>query len=239
MADSPKVPLGDKPGTNWVERTGALKPHATNWIYRVAEHLKGKGYPDGHAIAIAVNAAKYLCHSGDVKLPGKQDVNPGSRAEACAALAKWNSARARAKATNLTAYEQFKAIDLTAHWIGRIIDLTVESEPSGVIDLAFNPDEPRDELGKWRRLVGKLEDLKVGDTHKVSRSFSVTKLKQTGVRKYRVTMKGASHGRAAGDQHIYEDTVVDAADAALGISPSEAAHQVRAIRAGRAEPRRP
>lgn len=125
VADSPKVALADKPGvSNWVERTGALKPHSTNWIYRVAEHLKGKGYPDGHAIAIAVNAARYLCKTGDVKLHGHQNVNPGSRAEACAAVAKWDSARAHAKATNLTSYQQMKSIDLAAHWIGRAVDLT-------------------------------------------------------------------------------------------------------------------
>lgn len=127
MADSPKVPLGDKPGVgSWTEKYGALGGKE-NWIRRVAEHLKGKGYPDGHAIAIAVNAAKYLCHSGDVKLPGRQDVNPGSRAEACAALAKWNSAKARAKAaraTDMSSYEQMKSIDLAAHWIGRAVELT-------------------------------------------------------------------------------------------------------------------
>lgn len=127
MADSPKIPLANRPSTtNWVERYNALGGK-TNWIRRTAEHLQGKGMSEGHAIAVAVNAAQRMCESGDTNFPGAQQVNPGSRAEACAAYARWNAAKARAKAaraTNLAAYEEFKSIDLAAHWIGRAVELT-------------------------------------------------------------------------------------------------------------------
>lgn len=99
MADSPKVPWKDKPGkSNWVEKTGALKPKGSNWIRRTAEHLKGKGMPTGQAIATAVNAAKKMCATGKTNLPGAGQVNAVSKAEACAAVAKWEAGKAKTKA---------------------------------------------------------------------------------------------------------------------------------------------
>lgn len=109
-----KVPLTNKPGvTNWVEKYDALPKGS--WIRRAAEHLRGKGMPTGIAIATAVNAAKKMCATGDTNFPGLQQVNPKSRAEACAALATWNAARARARA-DLSA-EQVDAIDLAAGYL--------------------------------------------------------------------------------------------------------------------------
>src|SRR5690606_27483392 len=52
-----------------------------------------------HAIAVAVNAVKKMCATGDVNFPGKQSVNVGSRAEACAAVADWERKKAQARAT--------------------------------------------------------------------------------------------------------------------------------------------
>lgn len=85
---------GDK---NWVEQTGT--GHLPNYIRRIANHLMKKpGYTESRAIAVAVNAAKRMCASGDVNWPGKQSVNPVSRAEACKAVAEWEAKRAQAKA---------------------------------------------------------------------------------------------------------------------------------------------
>ena len=82
---------------NWVEKVGGFPRH--NWIYRCAKHLVADaGMSVGHAIAVAVNAAKKLCASGDLNLPGKQSANPGSRAEACAAVAEWEAMKAKSKA---------------------------------------------------------------------------------------------------------------------------------------------
>ncbi len=95
-----KAPWPDKPGTNnWVERYNALGGK-TNWIRRTAEHLRAefKGNT-GRAIATAVNAAEKMCATGDTNWPGKQSVNPGSRAQACAAVARWNAAKAAARAS--------------------------------------------------------------------------------------------------------------------------------------------
>jgi hypothetical protein len=116
---------------NWVERYGALQPHSSNWIWRAHKHIREKNpeWSQGRAIATAKEAAEKMCREGDTNWPGLQQVNPGSRAEACAALAKWNTARARAKADNnhginLGAYEEFRTIDLTGKRITRLIDLT-------------------------------------------------------------------------------------------------------------------
>lgn len=82
---------------NWVEKVGGFPKH--NWIYRAAKHLHADaGMPIGQAIAVAVNAAKKLCASGDLNFSGTQHANPGSRAEACAAVAEWEAMKARAKA---------------------------------------------------------------------------------------------------------------------------------------------
>lgn len=111
-----KVPLTNKPGvSNWVEDHDALPKGS--WIRRAAEHLHGKGMPTGRAIAVAVNAAKKMCASGDTNAPGLQQVNPKSRAEACAAVAAWNAARAKAKATDTTAATALDQIDLAASYL--------------------------------------------------------------------------------------------------------------------------
>lgn len=79
---------------NWVDQQGGLPPY----IKRIEKHLRQKGHSESSAIAIAVAAAKKMCSSGDTNFPGKQDVNAGSRAEACAAVAQWEKMKAAAKA---------------------------------------------------------------------------------------------------------------------------------------------
>lgn len=75
---------------NWVEKAGGLP----KYIKRIAKHLQEKGMEQSRAIATAVNAAKKMCATGDVNFPGKQEVNPGSKAEACAAVADWEKKKA-------------------------------------------------------------------------------------------------------------------------------------------------
>lgn len=69
------------------------KLHLPPYIRRIKSHLQRKGMTESHAIASAVNAAKKMCSDGDLNFPGHQDVNPGSRAEACAAVAQWKADR--------------------------------------------------------------------------------------------------------------------------------------------------
>lgn len=76
---------------NWVEKAGGLP----RYIKRIAKHLQQKGMDQSRAIATAVNAAKKMCSTGDVNWPGKQQVNAGSRAEACAAVADWEAKKAK------------------------------------------------------------------------------------------------------------------------------------------------
>lgn len=61
--------------------------HLPPYIKRIASHLKKKGMDESRAIATAWNAAKKMCATGDTNWPGHQEVNAGSRAEACAAVA--------------------------------------------------------------------------------------------------------------------------------------------------------
>lgn len=129
-----KVPLLNKPGvTNWVEKFNALPKGS--WIRRAAEHLKGKGMADGHAIATAVNAAEKLCATGDLNWPGIQSANAGSRAEACAAVAVWKAAAARAKADLCApAVAAFALIDLSKVQLGDRPDVR-EPNSADVLEL--------------------------------------------------------------------------------------------------------
>jgi hypothetical protein len=81
---------------NWVDDVGGLP----KYIHRIAEHLKEKGMDESRAIATAVNVVKKMCATGDLNFPGSQNVNPGSRAQACKAVAEWEAKKARAKADN-------------------------------------------------------------------------------------------------------------------------------------------
>jgi hypothetical protein len=76
---------------NWVEKAGGLPPY----IKRIAKHLQAKGKDTSQAIATAVNVVKKMCATGDVNFPGKQQVNAGSQAEACKAVADWEAKKAK------------------------------------------------------------------------------------------------------------------------------------------------
>jgi 2'-5' RNA ligase len=78
---------------NWVEEAGGLPPY----IKRIKNHLQEKGMDESRAVATAKNAAQKMCDTGDTNLPGAQQVNAGSRAEACAAIADWEAKRAKSK----------------------------------------------------------------------------------------------------------------------------------------------
>jgi hypothetical protein len=138
-ADGPKMKLGNKPGkTNWVEKAGGLP----SYIRRIAEHVKGKnpGWDDGRAIAVAVNAAKKMCASGDVNFPGKQNVNAGSRAEACAAVASWESKKGRGKvseaALDVLGGDEFDARRMSVQEHREVIRVVKLLEDGGVEALA-------------------------------------------------------------------------------------------------------
>lgn len=92
------------PGTqNWIERLSPATRAAwhRSIIYRAAVHMhREHGMPVGRAIASAINWARHICRTGDVKQwPGPQQVRPRSRAECCAAVALWQAMRAEARAT--------------------------------------------------------------------------------------------------------------------------------------------
>jgi hypothetical protein len=81
-----RASLDRSPKKNWVERKGGLP----EYIRRIANHLvQEKGFSISHAIATAINAAKKMDRSGDLNWPGRQKVNPKSRAEAKGAVAHW------------------------------------------------------------------------------------------------------------------------------------------------------
>lgn len=87
---------------NWIDRLPAgLK---ARWhrsiVYRAAVHMhRERGMAVGHAIASALNWARHIVRTGDVKQwPGPQQVNPKSVAECVSALATWEAMKAAARA---------------------------------------------------------------------------------------------------------------------------------------------
>lgn len=91
-----RASLDRSPKKNWVEN--ASSSGLPMYIRRIANHVHAKGKPIGHSIAIAINMVKKMCSSGDVSLPGVQQVNAKSRAEACKAVAEWTALKAKNKA---------------------------------------------------------------------------------------------------------------------------------------------
>jgi len=77
---------------NWVEQQGGLPRK----IKSVAKHLQAKGMGESQSIATAVNVARKACASGDTNWPGKQQINAKSKAEYCAAIARWEQMKAAA-----------------------------------------------------------------------------------------------------------------------------------------------
>lgn len=96
--------LDKSPRENWIDKLPAgLKARwHTSIIYRAAKHMHlQRGMPVSVAIPSAINWAKHICATGDVKQwRGPQNVNPKSRAECCAAVATWNAMKAAAHADN-------------------------------------------------------------------------------------------------------------------------------------------
>jgi len=83
--------LDRSPKENWVDEEGGLPPY----IDRIAKHLESDQHMSREeAIATAVNTAKKMCATGDLNFPGKQNVNAGSRAEACNAVRQWEKMKA-------------------------------------------------------------------------------------------------------------------------------------------------
>lgn len=68
---------------------------------RIHKHLVEKGMEEGRAWAVTVNAVRKGCLSGDVNFPGKQDMNPISRAKYCAAYAEWRKSHPGTSAKGL------------------------------------------------------------------------------------------------------------------------------------------
>jgi hypothetical protein len=88
---------------NWVDKlpAGLKSRWNASIVYRAAVHMhKERGMPVGMAIASALNWARHIVKTGDVKQwPGPQTVNPKSVAECAAALATWEAMKAHARAT--------------------------------------------------------------------------------------------------------------------------------------------
>jgi uncharacterized protein len=66
-----------------------------DFMRRIADHLIAKGMAEPHAAATAVQTARKFCASGDTNLPGVQQVNGASRAQACEAVAAYDTAKAK------------------------------------------------------------------------------------------------------------------------------------------------
>lgn len=90
---APGVPVPEVMRYGVLLAAGKKVLHLPPYIKRIKKHLEKGGMTTSHAIASAVNAAKKMCSTGDLNFPGSQQVNPGSRAQACAAVAQWKKDR--------------------------------------------------------------------------------------------------------------------------------------------------
>lgn len=141
---------------NWVEKAGGL-PH---YIKRIEKHLREKGMTESYAIATAVNAVKEMCATGDTNFPGRQEVNMGSRAEACAAVEEWEAKKAKAR-TDLTSRKD-KLLDseflslMGLSWPDdvEVIDLSEKANTGDVLQLPLDQSKGQ-QLGRklWRKAI--------------------------------------------------------------------------------------
>lgn len=137
-----RAPLDRSPKKNEVERRGGLPMY----IRRIANHLHAeKGMTIGHAIATAKNAAAKMCASGDLNFHGKQNVNAGSRAEACAAIEDWN---ARIKGSGVSKH---RGITTQVQRDADYIEYILKNDSHGISKNGFNPRQPRNALGMWSK----------------------------------------------------------------------------------------
>jgi peptidoglycan hydrolase-like protein with peptidoglycan-binding domain len=83
-------PLPDKPGENWVSRSGGLP----DFVVRIAKHLQAKGHSTSTSIAIAVSQAKKVCATGRT-FGGKTEVSADARARYCNAVKQWEALKAK------------------------------------------------------------------------------------------------------------------------------------------------
>lgn len=117
--------LDEKPGSNWVEKSG----HLPDFICRVARAIKRGGKTTSEAIAIAVSRMK-------VWASGK-GVDKDTQAKAAAALAEWEKLRAKSHAKTaakdagktVNASTVFHASDLD---LLRAVEFTPKCEMSAV-----------------------------------------------------------------------------------------------------------
>ena len=135
LASSSTLPGLDRTpgGSNWVTELPAPLRTAwhRSWIYRAAKHLAAeKGMTVGRAIAVAVNAARRGCSSGDLNFKGLQQVNAKSRAEMCAAVATWNAMKAASKKADLSAARALEVVELAAADDRNAIELAEPRKPT-------------------------------------------------------------------------------------------------------------
>lgn len=140
-----RAPLDRSPRKNWVENAGGLPM----FIRRIANHLHAeKGMTIGHAIAVAVNVCKKMCSEGDVNFPGVQQVNAGSRAEACAAVTEWEAKKASSHVSKIRVAKGEKVEPTDKEYVQILHSL-------GALDYVekrnYNLIQPRDKKGKWKK----------------------------------------------------------------------------------------
>lgn len=193
LADHPSsvhAGLDRKPGeSNWVDKAGGLP----SYIERIAKHLHAdSGMTISRAIAVAVNAAKRMCATGDLNFSGKQSVNPGSRAQACKAVAEWEAKKASTgggsrKLTDIEMSEVVGQVILLAagsrapgaSGSNKAFDETkyLRNPANGKFSSKFTPTE----LIAGRRIVeGGITNLQVGQTFELPGDSGWVKRSEAG-----------------------------------------------------------
>lgn len=147
-----RASLDRSPKKNHVERAGGLPMY----IRRIANHLHHeKGMTISHAIATAKNAAAKMCASGDTNWPGTQNVNPKSRAEACAAVADWNARIKKGEVGKVRIAKGLRVMP-TDEEIGEILVAIGKAEPVDDFTLSADitkTDKSRQMVFGWAQIA--------------------------------------------------------------------------------------
>lgn len=157
MAINSRASLDRSPKKNWVENRGGLPM----FIRRIANHLhQEKGMTIGHAVAVAINAARKMCASGDTNFPGKQQVNPGSQAEACEAIAQWEKMKGQARVSKGIRGRKMTDLEMVNHLVSKWSDGISDDEAEELIK-ELDADDPDTEFSSHHEITKVDEDQRL------------------------------------------------------------------------------
>lgn len=185
-------PLPNKPGSNWVEKTGGL-PHFIDCVARAIFHTGRSGGDVSKAVQIAIGQSENWAE-------GKGNVSASTRAQAAAAVAQLKAQGAASKA-------QTRAKNLS--------DCGCLNIDLSTFDETKHKRLPRGTGGgRFASVASAVSKLKQGETHTVH-GPSGTKVKRITATRFLVESGGKS--RTTDNPHAAAKQAVEMAQAAVPV----------------------